>query len=207
MRVVIDIYWGYMDSRLDFNINEYDKPGYVFIAGCPKSATHYIAEVFQRVDQDVRHEAFGERGIAAFHIIPHLSQRQHGLILHQVRDPLKTISSMQTIENSWTYITYYTGITREGGLLHANMRLWHRLNSEIEKHDHKRYRIEDIDLEWPKICDMCKISVIPIPDVPRNLYSKLGKFRNLSWHELEFRDAELTKYIKDMAVRYGYEVE
>ena len=193
--------------RNDFDISKYDKEGYAFIAAAPRSGTQYIAKVFQEVGVDIQHEAFGEAGISAFHTIPHLACRKHGVILHQVRDPLKTIASMQIIDASWGYITYYTGISRpDGDLLHAVMRLWLLLNHSIEKYDHIRYRIEDIDTEWPRLCNILNIPKCSLPDIPRNAHSRAGEFRPLTWHELEFRDRQLTKCIKDTAVRYGYEV-
>jgi len=194
--------------RNDFNIQPYDKKGYIFIAATPRSGTQYIAHVLQAVGIDVKHEAFGERGISAFHIIPHSAICKQGLLIHQIRDPLKTIASMQVIDKSWPYLVDYTGINpRIYGKLYSVMKLWLVLNSHIEQYADYRYRVEDIDTEWPKLCNMIGIKNQPIPNIPRNTHTRKGHFRALSWHELEFRDNELTKYIKEMAVRYGYKLD
>lgn len=192
----------------NFDIKPYDKEGYIFITGTPRCGTQYMAHVFQAVEIDIQHEVFGERGISAFQLFPHLSQIKHGLLIHQLRDPIKTISSMQVINRSWPYIHFYTGLHPDSeGKLKAIMKLWLTLNLEIEKHHKFRYKIEELDKEWPVLCDILNISSRPLPDVPKDTHTKVHKYRLLSWHELEFRDSELTKLIKETTLRYGYEVK
>ncbi len=193
--------------RNDFNIKPHDSEGYIFISGTPRCGTQYIAQVFQEADIDVQHEAFGEAGISAFQIVPHVSQIKRGLLIHQLRDPIKTLGSMLTISKSWHYIHFYTGLHPDHeGLLIAVMKLWLRLNLEIEKHHKFRYKVEDIDKEWPILCDILGIPAQPLPAVPKNSHTRVDKYVPLSWAELEFRDPELTKHIKETALRYGYEV-
>ena len=192
----------------DFDIRPYDQDSYLFITGVPRSGTQFIADTFQAIGLDVQHEAFGKQGISAFLIVPHLSRREKGIIFHQVRDPLKTISSMQTIDRTWPYITEYTGISPDqGGMLHAIMRLYLLLNSEIEKYEHFRYKVEEIDQVWEQLLTIADVKQQPLPDIPKDTHTRAELYKPLGWYELEFRDAELTKYIKDMGHRYGYEVE
>jgi hypothetical protein len=194
--------------RNDFDVIQHDREGYLFIAGAPRSGTQYIAHVFQGIGIDLRHEEFGEQGISAFHIIPSLANCKQGKIFHQVREPLKTISSMQTIDPSWHLIYNATGISPEqGGMLYAVMYLWVMLNLHIEKYAHLRYKVEDIDTAWPILLAKAGIPDQPLPGIPTNTHTRKGKFKDLSWAELEFRDIELTKQIKDMSYRYGYGVE
>ena len=195
--------------RYDFNIKPHDKAGYVFITGTPRCGTQYIARCFQAIGIDIQHEAFGKRGIAAFYIVSFLAERKEGLVLHQVREPLKVIASMQTIKpKTWQLITNNTGIEpKPGDLTHAIMRLYLHLNSEIEKYYYFRYRIEDIDTVWLQLLNIMELPDQPLPDIPRNTHTRKGRFEPLSWTELESRDVELTKRIKDMAIRHGYEVE
>ena len=193
--------------RNDFDIRQVDKAGYVFLAAAPRSGTKFIAETFQGAGIDMQHEAFGADGITAFHIIPSLACRREGIIFHQVRDPLPCISSMHMIDHSWRLIYNSTGISpKQGGMLCAVMKLWLCYNTHIEKYEHFRYKVEDIDDVWPQLLDIMGKEQCPLPDIPRNTHSKAGRFEKMSWEKLEFRDPELTKYIKEAAHRYGYEV-
>jgi len=94
----------------NFNPEPYDNDGYVFIAGTPRSATQYIAHCYQAIGIDIKHEKFGSKGISAFQIAPYLASIKKGIVLHQTRDTLQTISSMQTINKAWPYLRAYTGI-------------------------------------------------------------------------------------------------
>lgn len=190
----------------NFDIRPHDSKGYAFIASAPRSGTEYIAKVFQAIGVDIQHEKFGSQGISAFYIVPHLSQCKHGLILHQTRDLLKTISSMQTIRR-WRPIIEYTGIRPGEGRFYAAMRLYQHLNTEIEKYEHFRYKVEDIDSVWLQLLSILSIPELALPDIPRNTHSRANKYKPLAWYELEYRDKELTKYIKDIGYKYGYEIE
>jgi len=98
-----------------------------------------------------------------------------------------------------------TGIHPEQkGLTHAIMRLYLRLNSHIEKYHHLRYKIEDIDEVWSQLLSIIGLPDQSLPDIPRDIHTRKGKFQPLSWAELEFRDAELTKYVCEMGHEYGY---
>ena len=189
-----------------FDIKPYDKEGYVFIAGTPRCGTQYIAHALQAIDVDVQHEAFGTQGITAFCIVPYLANRKEGIVIHQTREPLKVIASMHTIKpNTWDYIINQTGIDPAyGGILHAVMRLYLKLNNHIDKYHHFRYKIEDIGEKWAQLLDIIGIPNQPLPDIPTNTHTRKDKYLPLTWAELEFRDAELTKYICEMGHSYGY---
>ena len=189
-----------------FDIKPHDKAGYVFITGTPRCGTQFIADTFQAIGIDIQHEAFGEQGISAFYIVPYLASRENGIILQQTREPLKVLSSMQTINpKTWQIIFNSTGIhPSQEGLLHAVMRLYLRLNSEIAKYHHFRYKVEDIDQVWEQLLNIINVKQQPLPAIPRDTHTRKGRFEPLTWVELEFRHMELTKYIKDMGHEYGY---
>ncbi len=192
-------------KRGDFRVDNYDNPNYIFIAGCPRAGTQYIAKVFQAAGLDVQHEAFGERGISAFQIIPHLSTIKQGIVIHLVRNTLDNISSMQTINASWHYIQEATGIHKnQAGAIGAVMKLYLRFNSAIEQYTTIRVQVEQLENHWNDLCEIVGLSKQPMPDIPKDTHTRAHKYRPLGWHELEFRDKELAGEIQEMSERYGY---
>lgn len=194
-----------MEKRNDFRVHNHDKAGYIFIAGYPRSGTQYIAKVMTAAGLDVQHEAFGQHGISAFHIIPHLATIKQGIIIHLVRRPIGAISSAQTIESSWGYINEYTGIHRkQGGIIHAAMRLYLKFNLAIEQYTTIRIQVEQLESHWDDLCEIVGLDQQPMPDIPKDTHTRKHKYTPLGWHELEFRDKELAGELKEMSERYGY---
>src|SRR5262245_26173589 len=136
----------------------------VLFTGCPRSGMAYISTVFQKCGLDVRHETPGGTGIASWlltvpldnvpargkfytHYVPGLNQYRFQHIFHQVRDPLKTISSIaQDFRGSWQFISdLIPEIDPYHHPLYNSVKFWYYWNLKAEKLAEYTYRVEDID--------------------------------------------------------------
>lgn len=119
------------------------------ITGFGRSGTHYTAALLQAIGLDAPHEDVGRDGAVSWkHIAPgsyvYLGKNRareivdpgFSVVIHQVRDPLKVISSAYTFpENSWHYMEQTLGLTPERGAI------WQRedsLRMEYERDWHRK---------------------------------------------------------------------
>lgn len=123
----------------------------ILITGCPKSATVYISELLLKMGVDVKHEKMGRDGSADWMLAPgKISHPWEGprfddgfsTVLHQVRDPLDTMSSCQKISgHAWDYITSYLPV-KTNNLQETCMATWYYWNKMAEQIASWTYRIE-----------------------------------------------------------------
>jgi hypothetical protein len=164
----------------------------VVIIGCPRSGFRYIARVFQEVGLKVEHERWMKNGIADWRMTPE-EMPPDVLVLHQLRHPLDTIGSMQTIAaESWELLGKHTSAREKHDLITRGMRAWLEWNKLAELKAHYSYCIEDIDAQWPVIANMVGLGDCPLPDVRRDLNSRKKKYTLLSWADLEEKDMILS---------------
>ena len=75
----------------------------IIIIGCGRSGTGYIHKFFQRAGLDFGHEVEMQNG-QSNHYKTFDDLSEYDVILHQIREPLKVISSLQTFrEDTWNY--------------------------------------------------------------------------------------------------------
>jgi len=81
----------------------------IFVCACARSGTKYIVEVLKRLGYDIGHERAGEDGSVGYHLAVIRPEK----CLHQVRHPIKQISSMRT-QQHWGFIDHVVTITNHG---------------------------------------------------------------------------------------------
>ena len=86
------------------------------LIGTGRSGTQHFATVCQGLGIDVGHEALGEHGISSWCLVSDLPYAPYGparqdlvesgfIVCHQLRDPVKTIPSLMTMnKSSWAFI-------------------------------------------------------------------------------------------------------
>ncbi len=131
-------------------------------------------------------------------------------IFHQVRHPLKVISSVQTEgEPSWKYIRAHTPeITQEDSLVVKCAKYWYYWNLKAEQQAELTYQVEQIDHVWDEFSRRLgrKLDRSPLEQLPHNLNARIHT--ELSWKDLELElDPELYHNILTLAQHYGYSVE
>ena len=212
---------------LSINTEAAQQEYHILITGCARSGTTYISQVLQKCGIDVLHEKMGSLGTvnwimavpadytpAAYDFthccVPGLNQYKFKHIFHQVRDPLKSISSLAVdMTSTWNFIG---GYIQEVDVAHPTLinaaRYWYYWNLHAEKIAEWTYRIEDIDNLWGEFCKRIefKLDKNNLKRVPRN--TNTGRVtKRITWVDLKrILEPELYQKIVKMAKRYGYPV-
>jgi len=198
----------------------------IIIIGCPKSGTQYISKLLTHLGLDIIHEAqctcaSGRDGRvswlygAGFYAIPFdgeppLSTYINPIILHQVRNPLNTMSSCQKIsEAAWDYISKYIPIKPEYSLPRKCLYLYYYWNTRCEHLAEYTYRIETLEEEWNIFCNKINHSELIekkklIKDIPKNV-NTAKPYHQFTWGELLDIDEFITVEVMKLAERYNYD--
>ena len=189
------------------------------ITGCGRSGTKYIARLLSAAGLDIGYETMGKDGIASWLLAVDSTYRDYGpsrrhfqfhTILHQTRDPLAAISSVQTIQaSSWRYICRHIPCSLDEPLLLRCAKYWRYWNLKAESAATWRYRIEDIEHVWDELCERLAIPAdrAVLASMPRTINTRESKYRRIGWDDLAALDEKLCLSIKEQAARYGYEVQ
>jgi hypothetical protein len=200
----------------------------LLVLAAPRSATQYLTMVLRNAQVKVGHEMFKRRGtVGMFFAVEDVfypgrhweeseqHQRRSDYVFDQVwhvtRDPRRTIPSIaSTALNSqiWPWQERHTGISC--GIYPKTLRamlFWVAWNELIEENEDisYRFRIEDIDEEWPEIRNRMGIADEheAVPNVPRD-YGSSRKLEPLSWDDMTAIEPTAAKSVRAMAERYGY---
>lgn len=191
----------------------------VVVIGSVQSGTKYISKVLSAAGLDVGHEIIRPDGISdgayTFLDFPVPPYRKYA-ILHQVRDPIRTISAIKLIpywvwarfENhqSWRQLVFVDIRGQDSNLLKC-MKYWYAWNLKAESQADLTYRVEAINSVWDQICDLIGISRGGgLPAVPCDTNSQADAYAMDTWDDLFACDEVLAKKIISMARRYGYAI-
>jgi len=216
-----------------------DKP-YFLITGCGSSGTRYTATVFNQLGLNVPHERQGGRdGVSCWYAgIPDavFTPQQAGLryslppfkahtwknmpegrevkVLHQVRNPLKVISTVQRYsKSSWQFIYRALNweIEPDMPLTLRCMKYWYLWNLEVEKIADFRYQVEQFEEAWPTICALIerprlKRYLGSVKRVSKAVNSKTHRYKPFTWMDLKAQDGQLTNAIMHLGKEYGYDL-
>lgn len=217
------------------------EPRKLLIVACARSGTKYIHKVMQKVGLDIGHEYTGKDGSAThfWAVDPpqclefpwespkdrkaHIGERRSDFEFehkwHQIRDPLKCITSNSLVipRNEWQWLGQYIPIpAAKHDTKYLSMLYWLYWNAMCEDYADSSYRIEDIDHEWPLLAEMVGLKGVPLPAVDKQMnrakrWSKpyvdreaIKKMPDLTWAHLEAIDPILTDAIRAKADRFGY---
>jgi len=207
---------------------------YIIIVGTGSSGTRYTARLFERGGVKVAHEQLGADGVSSFYISlghnffrpPHGGptygvimdllrkvNRRH-VIIHQTRDPLKTISTFQrSSPKTWLFITRHVPhITREMPIVERCMNYWLYWNLCAEIIADWHCKVEDIDSRFKEWCDVIERPKLYhmrrfMFELPRTVNTRVGYYSPLSWDILWQTDPHLTKQIIQKGRQYGYSID
>jgi hypothetical protein len=184
------------------------------ITGCGRSGTKYMATVLRKAGLNVRHERPGKDGtVSAIWIVEderypvyhHQGPRpEFDLVLHQVRDPLKTIASLTTTRpGSWRWLARHVPIDLSDGILKIAAEFWYFWNLKCEARASYRYRIEDLPEEWETLRQLIGIPGELDKTVSTTVNARSHK--KVKWPEI-YQATSLCGSIREMGGRYGYKV-
>lgn len=205
----------------------------VLVTGCGRSGTNYMAVALRAAGFDVGHEKMGADGVASWFFGPtHADQMpkphetttkihkdgsrpqdfEFDLVLHQTRHPVLVIPSLVSVYRltDWRFVHEHVDINPGLPKLRRAMLYWIRWNRQIEmewRPSSSRYRIEDIEIEWPRIMRQLGASGRPFPrDVSRRVNHQ-GGYREpdvLTADDLERAAPDVFQPFTRLAERYGY---
>lgn len=180
-----------------------DREGYIIITGVSRSGTGYITAIFRQMGLDVRHEKYGRDGISSFHIAPYLQFHHKATLLFQTREPLQTISSIQTLRpRTWNGIQHFIPYYSKGNLTKRCMQFWYYWSIMIDGLPVYRYQVEEIGQYWDEICHIINIPNVELPDVPTDTNTR--EHTQLEWPDLRAADVELYDKIRALSEQFGY---
>lgn len=194
----------------------------VLITGCSRSGTMYISKLLTECHLDVGHEWTGNDGLSSWLFAVNAEIAPWGTepgsvtfkhTFHQVRDPLKVISSVFTHEpqESWEYIiSNIPEISWEDSRLTKAAKFWYYWNLSAQAKSEWTYRVEDIAAALPEMgrrlgidLDNSAIERVPTNSNTRGNYYYPDEFK---WTDLEAElTPELYENIRELARFYGYE--
>lgn len=197
-------------------------PKKILVTGCGRSGTQFTWKILNSLGIEVGHEKMERNGTVDWTAVSWEPQRlnQFDLILHQVRHPLKVISSWHTVEEShpsgkwaWGFLYNTLSIPPEMSLLEKLMIYWLHWNLRAEEITRKTYQVERFMQEVPEVVsktfdlpsDAWTTLVLP----PENIHSTSDREtyrKGLCWEHLEEVNFHLAFLIKSLAQRYGYSV-
>jgi len=186
----------------------------LLITGSGRSGTAYITRVLQRCGLDVKHEAVGKDGsVSGFYCFEaksypgkHKTPRpKFDVILHQVRDPLKTIASVTTGRNrDWSQ--QFVDVEHDASPLRWACYYWLTWNREAERQALWTYRIEELSTAWEtlrSVLDFDTDYASATFNVPLTVNAR--EHAAITWRAVQNAAPEIYDSIRAMADRYGYE--
>lgn len=186
------------------------------IIGSYRSGTFYAFRLLERLGASVKHESDRKNDSDQEIIVSGEAVSRSSLagvpnIYHQVRDPIKAISSAQTLEPAfWRRASKLVSIEIDDPLPVLSASCWLRWNELCEKIAHKRYRVEQIQddnffAEW---CSW--FGVVPDYVVRDGLKTttntRSGRYRELTYDDIAWYNPTLADKIKAKGREYGYEI-
>ncbi len=196
----------------------------LLVVGCARSGTTYISQVLKASGLMIGHERMKQDGTSSCDLAVNpkvgrwkvrMADYHFAHIFHQVRDPLKVISSVYITEDrhSWHYIMQHIPEIhfRDSHLVKC-AKYWYYWNLKAEKMSEWTYRLEDLDhisAKWDEFEQRLgkKISRAAIQAVPKDTNTRTQYRRHFTWEDLEKElDPELYRNIRDLAQKYGYPI-
>jgi hypothetical protein len=147
----------------------------VLITGCGRSGTKFTALLLQGLGLDVGHEQLGADGVSSWCMAVDSVDAPWGVgrrglqfnpIFHQVRHPLKVISSLTTFTPpSWEFIARHVNCPADDPIVIRAAKYWYHWNRQTEHVAQWRYRIETLPGIFDEFCE--RLGVEPRRDVLR----------------------------------------
>lgn len=191
----------------------------LLIIGCGSSGTSYMSKVLKKCAVKVKHEHHGKEGVVSWKMtvdaeeVPsgHSRKGYHfAHIFHQVRHPLKMISSFYNTEppGSWEFIMKHVPeINKDDLEIVKCAKYWYYWNTLAEQQAEWTYRIEEIDHQWDEFEKRLgkRLDKRALKNIPRNVNTRGSHRFEFTWDDLEQQlDPDLYQKVRTLAQKYGY---
>jgi len=134
-------------------------------------------------------------------------------VIHQVRDPLKTISTFQRAgSKSWNYIyKHIPFINWDTPLIVRSMNYWLYWSVMAEGISTARFKVENMSIVLQKFCVAIGRPALFhmanwLLSTPKNVNTRKGHYKPLTWDMLFEADKDLAEQIVKKGRSYGYSI-
>lgn len=188
----------------------------LLVIGCARSGTRYTSKVFRSLGLDIRHEKNGKDGTVNWASVAIENDlKSHDIILHQVREPIASISSIHILRKfAFKYSVSVEPKILEGKTnLQRNMRYWLFWNRLCSEKSMLTYRVEDLtkrikefmdligkEITEKDIVNICKIST------QDHSCKNWPTYKAITLNDLLKEDEYIAEEIKKDAEKYGYKL-
>lgn len=194
----------------------------ILITGTPRCGTHYTAALLQALGLRVLHEAVDTDGAVSWkHLgegtfsvpkrnrVSEITDPGFTTIIHQVRHPLKSISSMQTLRDcTWEFMARHIELDMNAPVAERGMQCWIGWNSLAETRAEWTYQIENLSEAFPELLSRLNLPPQSIPKLSHeSRESRVQRFSKIGWENLLHANEKLAHQTADLARKYGYEIE
>jgi len=189
----------------------------IAITGCARAGTAYTATLLHHLGYEVGHEELLPDGIVSWPLAAGTIESPWGpspakilaiadLVLHQTREPLSAIRSIQTLaSSSWDFICAKSPCRPDDSLVLRSAKYWLHWNLMSERIATRTYRLEAVRDELPAMIEALGRPPVrtDVEAVPRaNARPSVGAA--LTWDALRGESTTVADEVAALAVRYGY---
>lgn len=185
------------------------------ITGHPRSGTHYMAKVLQKLGYWVRHEDDRSGGtVSWFHAAWPV---RYKIIAYQLRNPLKVINSpisYNCFERAYRVVRGPSNGSVD--YLYNRMHFWVEWDKHINRYIDFWYRIESFKKDYSKILKRLGLNIpSKLPNIGTDYRTKKHQdnptiyepaYQEYTWADLFNKDKKLAKKLKKRAEYYGYKI-
>lgn len=189
----------------------------IVVTGCGRSGTTYSSKWLAEAGLSIGHERLRADGISSWYLVSDSKQVPLGpsyyflrninkLVIHQVREPLAAISSMQATGGpSWEFISNEIpiDIMNDSKVLKA-MKYYYYWNLKAEKIAGYTVKVEHFDSQIREIFNKEGVEISKTPNVNEQKKVNTRKHVKLNKNDLLSENQELALKIFKLAEKYGY---
>jgi hypothetical protein len=190
----------------------------ICITGCGRSGTTFSAQVLRQMGLNIGHERLRKNGISSWYLVSKNKKVQLGsslydlrkmnkVIIHQVREPLASISSMlSTGSPSWKFLSKEIPISIENDskILRA-MKYYYYWNLQTEDIADVRIKAENFLQEIEKTLMKFQVEFNSNKvTITKGSMVNTRKHDKLTWSNLKNEDEVLAEKISLLGKKYGY---
>ncbi len=192
------------------------------VIGCIRSGTTYTKKLFSKLELPITEETskfdylvswtMGD-DIVAIHARKSVPCSDYANVFHQVRNPLKTISSLyanfpQLKRGIWPFVrAHVPEIKEEDDLLTSCAKYYYYWNKKCEERATFRFQIEQIEKAAPEFEKDAGITIAPeaFDGISKTSGHHVEVVHSFTWKDLEESlPKDLVKNLKAQAKEYGY---